>query len=77
MCLWGNFLYLYTMLYAKMFHGYDILKHFKTWGLTPKMPTLGIAQANILSLMTKNNYQKNDNKNRYAQGDREKLGTTV
>jgi len=23
----GCFLYLYTMLYAKMFHGYDILKH--------------------------------------------------
>ena len=23
----GCFLYFYTMLYAKMFHGYDILKH--------------------------------------------------
>ena len=23
----GYFLYFYTMLYAKMFHGYDILKH--------------------------------------------------
>ena len=31
----GDFPYFHAMLYAKMFHGYDILKHFETcsWGL--------------------------------------------
>ena len=27
----GNYLYMYAMLYAKMFHGYDKMKHFETW----------------------------------------------
>jgi len=26
----ANFPYAHAMLYAKMFHGYDILKHFET-----------------------------------------------
>ncbi len=24
----------YAMLYAKMFHGYDKMKHYETWGVT-------------------------------------------
>jgi hypothetical protein len=27
----GGLLYFYPMLYAKMFHGYDKMKHFETW----------------------------------------------
>ena len=44
----GSFPYLYAMLYAKMFHGYDIRKH---W-LAPKMLTLCIARTSsaLLSL---------------------------
>ena len=26
----GDFVYVYAMLYAKMFHGYDKMKHFET-----------------------------------------------
>ena len=33
MAILGDFLYFHAMLYAKMFHGYDIMKH---W-LAPKM----------------------------------------
>ncbi len=29
--LLGDFPYIHSMLYAKMFHGYDKMKHFETW----------------------------------------------
>ena len=28
----GGFVDIYAMLYTKMFHGRDIMKHLKTWG---------------------------------------------
>ena len=32
----GCLLYVYAMLYTKMFHGYDKMKHFKTYEISEK-----------------------------------------
>ncbi len=37
----GDFMYTYAMLYAKMFHGYDKMKHFETLQLAVKMLGIG------------------------------------
>ena len=33
----GDFVYVYAMLYAKMFHGYDKMKHYETYEMGVKI----------------------------------------
>ena len=40
--LWGGLLGFYAMLYTKMFHGYDKMKHFETLACLKMTFTLGI-----------------------------------